>query len=59
MGERISQSTLSMLSLKQRRMSEILSVSLRTIERDIPRMKEIGILQREGKDNDGEWIIKN
>ena len=46
-------------TISGRRMSEILSVSQRTIERDISRMREIGTLRREGKDNDGKWIIKN
>ena len=34
-----------------------LSVSQRTIERDLSAMKEMGVLKREGKDNDGVWII--
>ena len=38
-------------------MSEILSVSQRTIERDLSAMQKIGILKHEGKDNDGIWII--
>lgn len=38
-------------------MSEMLSVSQRTVERDISMMKEKGILRREGKDNDGVWVI--
>jgi ATP-dependent DNA helicase RecG len=40
-------------------MSEILSVSQRTIERDISALQKIGVLKREGKDNDGLWIIVN
>lgn len=39
-------------------MSEILSVSQRTIERELSRMKESGILRREGKDNDGMWVTE-
>ena len=38
-------------------MSETLSVSSRTIERDLSLMKKNGILKREGKDNDGVWVI--
>ena len=38
-------------------MSGILSESQCNIERDFSRMKEMGILQRDSKDNDGEWII--
>ena len=40
-------------------MSETLSVSQRTIERDISALQKIGVLKREGKDNDGLWIIVN
>ena len=40
-----------------KKMSEILSVSQRTIERDISALQKIGVLKREGKDNDGVWII--
>ena len=38
-------------------MSETLSVSQRTIERDLSLLKKSKILKREGKDNDGMWII--
>ena len=41
-----------------RQMSETLSVSQRTIERDLSALQKSGILKREGKDNDGIWIIK-
>lgn len=40
-----------------KKMSEILSVSQRTIERDISALQKIGILKHEGKDNDGVWIV--
>ena len=40
-----------------KQMSEILSVSQRTIERDISALQKIGVLKREGKDNNGAWII--
>ena len=40
-----------------RQMSEMLSVSQRTIERDLSAMQKIGVLKREGKDNDGMWVI--
>jgi ATP-dependent DNA helicase RecG len=39
-------------------MSETLSVSQRTIERDLAALQKMGVLKREGKDNDGIWIIK-
>jgi len=41
-----------------KQMSEILSVSQRTIERDLSALQKMGILKHEGKDNDGIWIIK-
>ncbi len=40
-----------------KQMSETLSVSQRTIERDLSALQKIGILKREGKDNDGTWVI--
>ena len=40
-----------------RQMSETLSVSQRTIERDLSALQKIGVLKREGKDNDGTWVI--
>lgn len=40
-----------------RRMSEILSVSQRTIERDLSDLQKKEILRREGKDNDGVWVV--
>jgi len=40
-----------------KQMAETLSVSQRTIERDLSALQKIGVLKREGKDNDGMWII--
>ena len=40
-----------------KQMSEILSVSQRTIERDLAALQKIGVLKREGKDNDGVWMV--
>ena len=40
-------------------MSETLSVSQRTIERDLSTLQKMGILKHEGKDNDGVWIVVN
>ena len=40
-----------------KQMSETLSVSQRTIERDLSALQKKGVLKREGKDNDGEWIV--
>lgn len=44
-------------TISGRLMSEILSVSQRTIERDISQMKKMGILMHKGKDNAGVWIL--
>lgn len=38
-------------------MSETLSVSQRTTERDISALQKLGIPKREGKDNDGVWVL--
>ena len=40
-----------------RQMSEILSVSQRTIERDLSALQKKGILKHEGKDNNGKWVL--
>lgn len=37
-------------------MSETLSVSPRTIERDLSTLQKLSVLKREGKDNDGVRI---
>ena len=44
-------------AISGRQMSEILSVSQRTIERDLSALQKFGILRHEGKDNAGVWII--
>ncbi len=44
-------------TISAKQMSETLSVTTRTIERDISLMKKAGVLRREGKDNDGVWIV--
>lgn len=41
-----------------KQMSKILSVSQRTIERDLSTLQKIGILRHEGKDNNGVWVIR-
>jgi len=40
-----------------KQMSKALSVSQRTIERDISALQKIGVLKHEGKDNDGMWVV--
>ena len=40
-----------------KQMSETLSVSQRTIERDLSTLQKKGVLKREGKDNNGMWVI--
>ncbi len=44
------------ITVKQ--MSQTLSVSHRTVQRDLSTMKEMGVLNREGQDNNGVWIIE-
>jgi ATP-dependent DNA helicase RecG len=39
-------------------MSEMLSVSQRTIERDLSFLQNHGILRHEGSDKDGMWVIE-
>lgn len=43
-------------TISGRQMSEILSVSQRTIERNISAMQKKGILGYKGKDNNGIWV---
>ena len=40
-----------------KQMSETLSVSQRTIERDLSALQKKGVLKHKGKDNDGVWIV--
>jgi ATP-dependent DNA helicase RecG len=55
------QNTLNLIkkssTITGRQMSEILSVSQRTIERDLSYLQNNGILKHVGKVNDGAWII--
>ena len=44
-------------TITAKKMSETLSVSQRTVERDLSALKKKGVLKREGKDNDGLWQI--
>ena len=44
-------------TISAKQMSETLSVTTRTVERDLSLMKKAGVLKREGKDNDGMWVI--
>ena len=44
-------------TITAKKMSETLSVSQRTVERDLSTLKNKGVLMREGKDNDGLWQI--
>ena len=43
------------ITVKQ--MSEIMSVSRRTIERDLTILRKVGKLRREGSDKDGVWVF--
>jgi len=44
-------------TISGRRMSEMLSVSQRTIERDLSALQKKGVLQRKGYAHDGVWIV--
>ena len=44
-------------TISAKQMSETLSVTTRTIERDLSLMKKAGVLKREGKDNNGMWHV--
>ena len=44
-------------AMSGRQMSEKLSVSQRTIERDLSALQKSGILKHEGKDNNGIWVV--
>ena len=44
-------------TISAKQMSETLSVTTRTIERDLSLMKKAGVLKRKGKDNNGVWVI--
>ena len=44
-------------TISAKQMSVTLSVTKRTIERDLSLMKKAGVLKRKGKDNDGVWIV--
>lgn len=44
-------------SITAKQMSEILSVSSRTVERDIAILKKYKKLTRDGEDNDGVWVV--
>lgn len=44
-------------SMTAKQMSETLSVSQRTVERDISVMRVMGLMKREGKDNNGIWRL--
>ena len=46
-------------TISGRQMSEILSVSQRSIERDLSSLQKMGLLSREGNDNSGTWVIMN
>lgn len=44
-------------SITAKQLSETLSVSSRTIERDLSALQKISVLKREGKDNCGIWVL--
>lgn len=44
-------------TISGRQMSEMLSVSQRTVERDLSVLQKTGKLRHEGKDNNGTWVV--
>jgi len=44
-------------TISGREMSEMLSVSQRTIERDLSVLQKMKILRHEGMDNHGVWVL--
>ncbi len=44
-------------SVSAKQMSETLSVTSRTVERDLSTMQKAGIIRHEGKDNAGVWLV--
>ncbi len=44
-------------TITAKQMSQTLSVSQRTIQRDLSTLKEMGVLKHEGNDNDGMWVV--
>ena len=44
-------------SASAKQMSETLSVTSRTIERDLSAMQKAGIIRHEGTDNAGVWVV--
>ena len=44
-------------TVSAKQMSETLSVTSRTIERDLSAMQKAGIIRHERKDNAGTWVV--
>ena len=44
-------------TVSAKQMSETLSVTSRTIERDLAALQKAGVIRHEGKDNAGVWVI--
>ena len=55
-SEKISEKMTEKMSEK---MSEKEGVNERTIERDIAKLKKLGVLTREGGRKEGKWVINN
>ncbi len=49
--------TLIMSETCRKQMSETLSVTQRTVERDLAAMQKAGIIRHEGKVNAGVWVV--
>lgn len=46
-------------AISGREMSEMLSVAQRTIERDLKKLNDAGLIHHEGEDNSGFWVVNN
>ena len=45
-------------SLISAKLAKILNVQIRTVERNIQKLKKEGILDRSGANKDGVWVVK-
>lgn len=46
------------LSISAKQMSVVLSVTQRTVERDLAAMQKMGVLVREGDTSAGRWVLQ-
>lgn len=39
--------------------SSLMNINVRTVQRDLKRLKDLGFISREGADRGGKWKLKN